>query len=275
MPPLARTLGVILVAAFPAGLAAQTYAPPTAERTAPDPVRFDRWNNQPAASFPSPDRSQHGAVIQTAAVAPVRENPPGQEYPEQTAAPEAQRAATPLPPRSEDSLRRLPPPGRSKSSQPEGSPGGGPSMLTVVGSLAAVLGLFLLVAYAMRHLTPRAMSNLPPDVFEVLGRAPLAGRQQVHLLRCGKKLLLVSVTATGTETLTEVTDPPEVDRLLGLCEQTKPNSATATFRTVFGQLAGDQSAPAPPPAHLSDLDDVRLTRLAAATADERLETRHA
>ena len=148
-------------------------------------------------------------------------------------------------------------------------------MVTVSGSLAVVLGIFLLAAYAMRRLAPRAMSNLPPDVFAVLGRAPLAGRQQVHLLRCGKKLLLVSVTTTGAETLTEVTDPPEVDRLLGLCEQAKPNSATATFRTVFGQLAEDQSAPEPPPAHSGDLDDVRLTRLAAATAEERLENRHA
>jgi flagellar biogenesis protein FliO len=78
---------------------------------------------------------------------------------------------------------------------------------------------------------------LPPEVFEVLGRAPLAARQQVHLLRCGRKLLLVSVTQAGTETLAEVTEPEEVDRLAGLCRQAHTQSATAAFRQVFGQWA--------------------------------------
>ena len=65
----------------------------------------------------------------------------------------------------------------------------------------------------------KSATLLPTEVVEVLGRAPLAGRQQMHLLRCGNKLLLVSVTPTGAETLTEVTDPVEVDRLSGLCRQ--------------------------------------------------------
>ena len=95
-------------------------------------------------------------------------------------------------------------------------------MATVGGSLAVVLGLFLLVAWVMRKASPRSSSALPGEVFEVLGRAPLAGRQQVHLLRCGSKLLLVSITPAATETLTEVTDPVEVDRLAGLCRQAHP-----------------------------------------------------
>ena len=58
----------------------------------------------------------------------------------------------------------------------------------------------------------------------------------MHLLRCGNKLLLVSVTPVGAETLTEVTDPIEVDRLAGLCRQAHPQSATATFRQVLNQF---------------------------------------
>ena len=141
------------------------------------------------------------------------------------------------------STHLLPPQGRSNRLQPSqesqsnGSPGGMPSMITVVGSLAVVLGIFMLIAWGMRRLAPPGQIVLPGEVFEVLGRAPLAGRQQVHLIRCGKKLLLVSVTTDGAETLTEVTDPLEVDRLLGLCEQAKPGSATATFRQVLGQLS--------------------------------------
>lgn len=134
----------------------------------------------------------------------------------------------------------LPPPGSSKRT--DGSPadkprGGLASAVTVVGSLALVLGLFFVLAWAMRRAAPRGSTILPAEVVEVLGRAPLAGRQQVHLLRCGTKLLLVSVTPTGAETLTEITDSDEVNRLAGLCRQAHPDSATAAFRQVFGQLS--------------------------------------
>ena len=115
--------------------------------------------------------------------------------------------------------------------------GGLPAAVTVAGSLAVVLGLFLLVAWAMRRAAPRGSSLLPSEVFEVLGRAHLAGRQQAHLLRCGRKLLLVSVTPVGVETLTEVTEPLEVDRLAGLCRQAQPHGATAAFRQIFQQWA--------------------------------------
>jgi flagellar biogenesis protein FliO len=107
----------------------------------------------------------------------------------------------------------------------------------MASSLAVVLGLFLLFAWTMRRSRPRGSGLLPGDVFEVLGRATLGGRQNVHLLRCGSKLLLVSVTPTGAETLTEVTDPVEVDRLAGLCRQSQPSSASAAFRQVLHQFA--------------------------------------
>ncbi len=111
-------------------------------------------------------------------------------------------------------------------------------MLTIAGSLGVVLGLFFLVAWAMRRTAPGGAVRLPPEVFEVLGRSALAGREQVHLLRCGGKLLLVSVSPTGVEPLTEITDPDEVNRLAGFCRQAHPASTTAAFRQVFGQLAG-------------------------------------
>ena len=112
-----------------------------------------------------------------------------------------------------------------------------PSMVTVVGSLGIVLGLFLLIAWFMRRSAPQSLTRLPDEAFEVLGRAPLLGRQNVHLLRCGNKLLLVSITPVGAETLTEITDPEEVDRLAGLCRQSGPRSSTAAFQQVFEQLA--------------------------------------
>jgi flagellar biogenesis protein FliO len=116
-----------------------------------------------------------------------------------------------------------------------------PSVVTVAGSLAVVLGIFFLVAWGMRRATPARSTVLPGEVLEVLGRAPLAQRQQVSLVRCGKKLLLISTTPTGAETLTEITDPLEVDRLAGICRQGHPGSATTAFRQVFGQMANSRS----------------------------------
>ena len=112
------------------------------------------------------------------------------------------------------------------------------SLGTLAGSLMVVLTLFFVVMWLMRRAAPQGAQTLPGEVVEVLGRAPLAGRQQMHLLRCGRKLLLVSVTPDGATTLTEITDPEEVDRLAGLCQQTRPGSATAAFREVFQQFAG-------------------------------------
>jgi len=150
-------------------------------------------------------------------------------------------APAPLPLKPPASKPRIP---LKRSGDTTGTPGsragGLPSMLTVAASLGVVLGIFFLVAWGMRRAAPVGATLLPGEVFEVLGRAPMAGRQQVYLLRCGVKLVLVSVTPAGAETLTEITEAGEVDRLAGLCQQARPNSATAVFRQVFQQFTQGQ-----------------------------------
>lgn len=117
-----------------------------------------------------------------------------------------------------------------------------PSVVTIGSSLALVLGLFLIVAWLMRRAVPGGSTLLPGEVLEVLGRAALAGRAQVHLVRLGNKLLLVSMSTSGVETLAEITDTDEVTRLVGLCRQAQPGSTTAAFRQVLQQLAGQRTA---------------------------------
>jgi flagellar biogenesis protein FliO len=179
-------------------------------------------------------------------------------------------ANVPLSPRNRRSSLPLPRPGSSNRTKP-GPRSGLSSVVTVVGSLALVLGIFFLVAWGMRRAAPAGGGVLPNEVFEVLGRAPLENRQQVHLLRCGNKLILVSVTAAGAETLTEITDSAEVDRLAGLCRQAHPNSATAAFRQVFGQFASGYSRAGLFKA--SDRDDRRLAGTAVPANLDGLENR--
>ena len=92
------------------------------------------------------------------------------------------------------------------------------------------LGFSSLAVWVFRRASPPGPACFRAEAFEVLGRAPLANRQQAHLLRCGNKLLLVSAGAAGVEPLTEITDPAEVDRLTDLCRQARPNVATTALR---------------------------------------------
>lgn len=114
------------------------------------------------------------------------------------------------------------------------------STLTVLSSLAVVLGVFLLVVWAIRRAMPRGTQPLPTEVVEVLGRAPLMGKQQMYLLRCGPKLLLVSVTPEGAKTLTEIDHPDEVVRITALCRQGQPGSISKSFRKVLDQMTHEK-----------------------------------
>jgi len=131
--------------------------------------------------------------------------------------------------------------------------GAGSSLIGVMASLAVVIGLLVLVLWVMRRALPGGTRKLPTEVLDVLGYAPLGNRQQMQLLRLGNKLLLVSVTATGAETLTEVTDPDEVEHLTKLSRQPATAAPAASFRQLLDQftpkptttLASSTKRPAP------------------------------
>lgn len=107
---------------------------------------------------------------------------------------------------------------------------------TMVGSLAIVVGLFLMLAWFAKRNMPAGQRPLDSDVVQVLGRAPLSGKQMMHLVRLGPKLLLVSVSTSGAETLAEVSDPVEVERLMALCQQNSGGSVSESFRDVLTQF---------------------------------------
>jgi flagellar biogenesis protein FliO len=115
------------------------------------------------------------------------------------------------------------------------------SLYTMLSALAIVIGTFLLFMWALKR-GRRGMPGrgvLPADVVSILGRVPMAARQFATLLRVGNKLVLISLTPTGAETLTEVTDPAEVDRLVGLCQQNNSYSTTKAFEQVFQQMSAE------------------------------------
>jgi flagellar biogenesis protein FliO len=116
------------------------------------------------------------------------------------------------------------------------------TVYTVASALAIVIGAFLLCAWLLKRGSRVATQALPMEAVSVLGRVPLDQRQVAQLLRVGNKLVLISLTVNGANALAEVTDPVEVDRIVGLCQQSHPHSTTKAFEQVFQQLSRE---PAP------------------------------
>ncbi len=117
--------------------------------------------------------------------------------------------------------------------------------LSMFFSLAVVLSFFLLVAWLVRKSQPHSFLKLPGDVVQVMGRTPMAPRQQMYVVRFGSKLLLISHQPGQTQTLGEITDSDEVQRLAGLCEANHPNSISNSFRDVLKQVTLGKSEPEP------------------------------
>jgi len=165
------------------------------------------------------------------------------------------------------------------SSRRDGSPAGPTapaatgSVVTVASSLAIVLGLFFALLWLAKKNMPRGMTAISSEVVKVLGRAPLSGRQQMHLVRIGNKLLLVSVTPNGAETLTEITDPQEVDHLTSLCEREQPGSVTRSFRNVLAGL-GERAKPTQAAETPVENDPLVATEQATAGVSSIWEDRH-
>jgi flagellar motor switch/type III secretory pathway protein FliN len=143
----------------------------------------------------------------------------------------SESVSTPLTPRS------------SKASRDEATvrPSG---WSATVWPLLLIAGLVAAGAKWLKTRSPESTKRLPTEAFEVLGRQAVDARTTVLLARSGTKLLLLSLSPHGLRTLTEVTDPVEVDCLAGLCRATKREQPLVeTFRSLLRKPAGTNAAP--------------------------------
>ena len=142
-------------------------------------------------------------------------------------------------PRKGEQKEKLSNEGRDKNPLLGFLPNSASPIMSVLSSLAIVLGVFFVLVWLMKRATPRQGGLLPKEVFEKLGSVPLSPKTHLHLFRLGGKLVLVSLTPDGMEPVAEVTDPDEVIHLIGLCKQNDPKSASAAFRQVLKQYTGE------------------------------------
>lgn len=133
---------------------------------------------------------------------------------------------------------KLPPPSKAKDegvSMPVFNFQGNQTA-SIAASLFVVVGLFLIFAWVGKKNMKPGSGRLSKEIIQVLGKSQLSGKQQLELVRVGQKLLLLCVTPNGVETLTEITEPSEVERLLTIVRQDSPGSMTATFQDVLTQM---------------------------------------
>ena len=107
------------------------------------------------------------------------------------------------------------------------------SVITMFTSLLVVLSLFFGLMLLLNKANGAQGNELPREVFQVLGTSRIAGRHPLFLLRLGNKLVLVHAGNGEVQTITEVNDAAEVDRLCGSCEENQPNSLTQSFKQVL------------------------------------------
>ncbi|MDR3108365.1 MAG: flagellar biosynthetic protein FliO, partial [Planctomycetaceae bacterium] len=116
-------------------------------------------------------------------------------------------------------------------------------LISTLGALVLVLGLFFLFAFIMKRASPKSNAQLPKELAEHLGRVSLTQKVQLHLLRIGDRLILLSVTADGATPISEITDRDEVVRLLGYCRKYDKNSSTASFHQMLnGHIPSEETA---------------------------------
>lgn len=137
-----------------------------------------------------------------------------------------------------------------------------------VGALTAVLALVFLAAKVVRKSMPAATRALPPEVVQVLGRKPLDYRNTLHLVRLGSKLLVLGSSQEGLSTLSEVTDPVEVDYLAGLCRPAASTSLADSFNQLFRRI---QSRPEGDEARDDAAGDDDLPPGASPSVDDEQE----
>ncbi|MBC7816606.1 MAG: flagellar biosynthetic protein FliO [Planctomycetaceae bacterium] len=109
-----------------------------------------------------------------------------------------------------------------------------PGWSATVLPLLFVVGLIVVGARWLKSRSPETARGLPSEVFEILGRKAVDTRTSVVLARSGTRVLLLSLSPHGLQTLAEITDPVEVDCLAGLCHAThREQSLVETFRSLL------------------------------------------
>jgi flagellar biogenesis protein FliO len=101
-------------------------------------------------------------------------------------------------------------------------------------ALAIVLGAIFLLRWGGRKMFLLHGQAKGHGGIRVLSRSVLSPKQQLLLLKVGKRLIVVGDSAGHMSALCEITDPDEVAGLMGEVNENRSEPAAKSFRKLFG-----------------------------------------
>jgi flagellar biogenesis protein FliO len=123
------------------------------------------------------------------------------------------------------------------------APTDGIGFTRVLLSLVAVVGLILFLRWWGAKLFKGQGTPHSGGVMQVIARAPIAPRQQLMMVRVGRRVVVVSNSAGQMTTLSEITDADEVAELLGQLKRGREPGANP-FAAIFSRAEADYEEPA-------------------------------
>lgn len=105
----------------------------------------------------------------------------------------------------------------------------------VLAALGIVIGLIFVLRWFGRFFFPAAVGRGKNRAIEVISRSPLSPKQQVMLLRVGRRLIVVADSGSQMNPLCEITDPDEVAALVGQLQGERSSTPTRAFGSMFGR----------------------------------------
>lgn len=143
-------------------------------------------------------------------------------------------------PAESDAYQNMPIPARrGATTQGTGivAPGAGADIFETK-RMAMALGIVLLAIFVAHRVWKRlglpGVSGRLSGVLQVVSRLSVSPKQQILLVRVGRRLVLVGNSGTQMNPLCEIGDPEEAASLLGEVATHREESASASFNAVLG-----------------------------------------
>jgi len=168
-------------------------------------------------------------------------------------------------------------PSPSSAHAPDAAQPTGMDYPRVVAALALVIAMIFLLRWCSRFFFRGATRRGGSRAVEVLARSAVSPRQQVMLLRVGRRIIVVGESGAQMNTLCEIADSDEVAALVGQLRDQSTPPATKAFGALFGRSRrrfdepDDQTeSPAPPLVEPEEEPAERSTRQELSGLRERV-----
>jgi flagellar biosynthetic protein FliO len=174
---------------------------------------------------------------------------------------EAPRLSTPSSALGEQPIRATPSQDVGSAAATTAAGSQGMDYPRVLAALGIVIALILVLRWFGKYFFPTAPSRGSSRAVEVISRSPLSPKQQIVLIRVGRRLVVVGDSGSQMNPLCEISDPDEIAALVGQLRDEKTSPTTRAFGAMFGKSRQqfDRSAEDLPaeeqPAPLTEADE--------------------